>query len=189
MSGRLIYLLNVSADGFVETGDRSLEWSSVDDELHSWFNDQMGSLDATLYGRRIYELMAAHWPTAGDDPDTTATEREFARIWNALPKIVFSTTLTRVEHNSRLVRGDVGAILDEVRQEFPGEIGVAGPNLAGQFVQRGLVDEFRTVVHPVVLGSGTPFWPELDAPLKLRLVEQRQFTGGQELRSYVPADS
>lgn len=185
--GRLIYLLNVSVDGFVETRDHGLDWSSVDEELHTWFNDQMRSFDATLYGRRIYELMAAHWPDALDDPETNETERDFARIWNALPKIVFSNTLAHVEHNSRLVRGDVGAVLDEVRQEFAGEIGVAGPNLAGQFVRRGLVDEYRVVTHPVVLGSGTPFWPELEAPLRLELVDQRAFSGGQELRSYVPA--
>jgi dihydrofolate reductase len=62
-----------------------------------------------------------------------------------------------------------------------------GPNLAGQFVRRGLVDEYRLVVHPVVLGAGTPFWPDLDAPLPLRLVETRSFASGAELRSYVPA--
>ena len=68
-------------------------------------------------------------------------------------------------------------------------MGVAGPNLAGQFVRRGLVDEYRLIIHPVVLGAGTPFWPELDAPLSLRLVDRHEFSGGQELRSYVPASA
>ena len=88
-----------------------------------------------------------------------------------MPKIVFSTSLDRVEHNARLVQGDVGAVLEELRREFAGDIDMSGPNLAGQFVQRGLVDEYRLVVHPVVLGAGTPFWPDLDTPLPLRLVE------------------
>ena len=66
--GKLIYLLNISLDGFVETPDHRLDWATVDDELHTWFNDQMRTLDATLYGRRIYELMADHWPTAEADP-------------------------------------------------------------------------------------------------------------------------
>ena len=92
-----------------------------------------------------------------------------------MPKIVFSTSLDRVEHNARLVQGDVGAVLEELRREFAGDIDVSGPNLAGQFVQRGLVDEYRLVVHPVVLGAGTPFWPDLDTPLPLRLVETRSF--------------
>ena len=185
--GKLIYLLNVSLDGFIETKDHGLEWTTVDAELHAWFNEQTRALDATLYGRRIYELMAGHWPTAGADPSATDVEREFARIWNRMPKIVFSTTLERVEHNSRLVRGDVAEVLTELRRELRGDLDVAGPNLAGQFVRRGLVDEYRLVIHPVVLGAGTPFWPELEAPLRLRLTESRRFASGVELRSYVPS--
>ena len=185
--GKLIYLLNVSADGFIETREHSLEWTTVDEEIHTWFNDQMRALDATMYGRRLYELMAAHWPTGEEDPASTPAMREFARIWNPLPKIVFSSSLDHVEHNSRLVRGDVEPVLEELRREFDGDIGVAGANLAGQFVRRGLVDEYRVVVHPVVLGAGTPYWPELDAPLKLKPVAQHTFTSGAEYRSYVPA--
>ncbi|MDQ3689484.1 MAG: dihydrofolate reductase family protein [Chloroflexota bacterium] len=185
--GKLIYLLNVSLDGFIETPDHSLDWTTVDDELHTWFNDQMRALDASLYGRRLYEVMAAHWPTGEDDPAATDAMRDFARIWNPMPKVVFSTSLERVEHNSRLVRGDVGAALEGLRQEFKGDLGVAGANLAGQFARRGLVDEYRLVIHPVVLGAGTPFWPEFDAPLRLRLVETRAFASGAELRSYVPS--
>ena len=185
--GKLIYLLNVSLDGFVETPTHSLEWATVDEELHSWFNDQTRTLDATLYGRRMYELMAGHWPTAEADPSATDVERDFARIWNPMPKIVFSSSLERVEHNGRLVRGDVARVLEDVRREFEGDLDVGGPNLAGQFVRRGLVDEYRLVVHPVVLGAGTPFWPELDAPLRLRLIETQTFTSGVQLRSYVPS--
>jgi dihydrofolate reductase len=185
--GKLIYLLNTSLDGFIETTEHSLDWSTIDEEIHGWFNDQMRSLDATLYGRRLYEVMAAHWPTAEEDPSTTDVEREFARIWNPMPKIVFSSSLSSVEHNSRLVRGDVGQVLDEVRQEFDGDLGVAGANLAGQFVERGLVDEYRLVVHPVVLGAGTPYWPQLDRPLPLRLIETRTFTSGVTQLAYAPA--
>jgi dihydrofolate reductase len=185
--GKLIYLMNVSLDGFIETPDHSLDWTNVDDELHTWFNDQTRSLDASLYGRRLYELMADYWPTGEDDPSATDAMRQFARIWNPMPKIVFSSSLERVEHNSRLVRGDVGAVLEDVRREFDGDLAVGGPNLAGQFVRRGLVDEYRLVVHPVVLGAGTPFWPELDAPLRLRLVEAHTFASGAEARSYVPS--
>lgn len=183
----LIYLFNVSLDGFVETADHSLDWTIVDDELHTWFNERTRSLDASLYGRRLYEVMAAYWPTGEDDPAATDAMREFARIWNPMPKIVFSTSLDRVEHNARLVRGDVGVVLDELRREFDGDLAVGGPDLAGQFVRLGLVDRFDLVVHPVVLGAGTPFWPELDAPLRLRLIETRAFSSGVELKSYAPA--
>jgi dihydrofolate reductase len=185
--GKLIYLLNVSLDGFVETPDHGLEWTIVDEQLHTWFNEQTRSVDASLYGRRLYELMADYWPTAEDDPSTTDVEREFARLWKSMPKIVFSTSLERVEHNSRLVQGDVATVLADVRREFDGDLDVGGPNLAAQFVRRGLVDEYRLVIHPVVLGAGTPFWPGLEAPLSLRLVDTRTFDSGVELRSYVPS--
>jgi len=182
--GRLIYSLNVSLDGFVETPDHSLDWATVDDELHTWFNDQARTLGASLYGRRMYELMADYWPTADADPSATDAMRDFARIWNPMPKIVFSTSLDHVEHNSRLVRGDVGAVLGHLRREFDRDLDVGGPSLAGQFVRRGLIDEYRLIVHPVVLGSGTPFWPGLDVPLRVRLNETRPFASGAVLLSY-----
>ncbi|MGZ8475822.1 MAG: dihydrofolate reductase family protein [Candidatus Limnocylindria bacterium] len=185
--GKLIYLMNVSLDGFVETPDHSLDWSIVDEELHTWFNDQTRGVEASLYGRRLWEVMAAYWPTGEDNPSSTDVEREFARIWNAMPKVVFSTTLEHVEHNARLVHGEVGTILADLRREFDGDLGVGGPNLAGQFVRRGLVDEYRLVVHPVALGAGTPFWPDVEAPLHLRPVEKHVFSSGVELRTYVPA--
>jgi dihydrofolate reductase len=185
--GKLIYSLNVSLDGFAETVDHGLEWATVDEELHAWFNDQARGLDASLCGRRMWEVMAGYWPTGEDDPSATDAMREFSRIWKPMPKIVFSTSLDRVEHNARLVQGDVGDVLEGLRTEFDGDLDVGGPNLAGQFVRRGLVDEYRLVVHPVVLGTGTPFWPELDSPLRLRLTETRTFGSGAEFRSYVPA--
>ena len=185
--GKLIYSLNVSLDGFAATPEGGLDWATVDDELHTWFNDQAKALQASLYGRRMYELMAGYWPTGEDDPSATDATREFARIWKPMPKIVFSTSLEHVEHNGRLARGDVGAVLAELRHEFDGDLDLGGPDLAGQFVRRGLVDEYRLVIHPVVLGAGTSFWPALDEPLRLRLVETRTFASGAEVRTYVPS--
>jgi dihydrofolate reductase len=176
--GKLIYLMNVSLDGFVETPDHSLDWAIVDDELHAWFNDQMRELDASLYGRRLYEVMADYWPTAESDPAATESMRDFARIWNPMPKIVFSTSLTSVDFNSRLVTGDVGEELAKLKAEFDGNLDVGGPTLAAEFVRRGLVDEYRLVVHPVVLGAGTPFFPRLARPIGLRLIETRTFASG-----------
>ena len=188
MTGRLIYNLNVSLDGFVEDRDHGLDWATVDDELHGWFNEQTRSLDAEIYGRKLYETMAAYWPRGEDDPDATPIMREFARLWNAMPRVVFSTTLTSALPNHRIVQGDVAAVLEELRRDFDGDIGVGGANIAGQYVTRGLVDEFRLMVHPVVLGSGTPYWPALDRPLNLKLVDRHEFSSGVELRSYVPAE-
>lgn len=182
--GNLVYLMNVSLDGFVETLDHSLDWTIVDDELHEWFNDQSRAADAFLYGRRLYEVMSAYWPTAEADPSATDVMRDFARIWNATPKIVFSSSLRAVEGNSRLARGDAAEELERVRREFSGEVSVGGPTLAADFIRRGLVDEYRLVVHPVILGGGTPFFPSLDGPLDLRLVDMRRFASGAMYLGY-----
>lgn len=182
--GKLIYSLNVSLDGFVGTPDHSLDWANVDDELHTWFNDQARELEASLYGRRMYQLMAGYWPTVESDPEATDAMLDFGRIWLATPKIVFSTTLPSVDFNSRLVRGEVGDELARLRTEFQGDLDVGGATLASQFVRRGLVDEYRLLVHPVVLGAGTPFFPQLDTPIDLQLAETRTFDSGVTLLRY-----
>jgi dihydrofolate reductase len=176
--------MNVSLDGFVETPDHSLDWADVDEELHTWFNDQTRRLDASLNGRRLYELMAGYWPTAAADPRATEVAREFARIWAPMPKIVFSSTLESVDWNSRLVRGDVGEELARLRTEFDGDLDVGGATLASSFIRRGLVDEYCLLVHPVILGAGTPYFPTLDTPIPLHLVEERRFASGVTLLRY-----
>jgi dihydrofolate reductase len=182
--GKLIYCLNVSLDGFVETPDHGLDWTTVDDELLTWFNDRYRELDASLYGRRLYELMAAYWPGAPSDPAATPAELEFARIWAATPRVVFSSSLGSVEWNSRLVRGDVGEELARLRTEFDGDLEVGGPTLAASFIRRGLVDEYQMLVHPVILGAGTPFFPPLETPIRLRLIETRTFASGVQYLGY-----
>lgn len=176
--GKLIYLMNVSLDGYVETPDHSLAWAITDDEVLGWFNDHERAIDASLYGRRMYQLMNAYWPTAESDPAATPTTREYARLWNATPKIVFSRTIHEVEGNSRLATGEPADELERARREFSGDIEVSGPTLASAFVQRGLVDEYRLVVHPVILGAGTPFLPGLERPVNLRLTDIRRFASG-----------
>jgi dihydrofolate reductase len=185
--GKLIYLLNVSLDGFVETPDHSLDWATIDDELHSWFNERERNINASLYGRGLWETMSGHWPTAESDPSATETEREYARIWVNQPKIVFSSTLESVEGNARLVSGDIRDELAKVRQEFDGDLSVGGATLASAFIRAGLVDEYGLVVHPVVIGQGTPFFPKLDHSLQLRQVDSKRFESGVVYLRYVAA--
>jgi dihydrofolate reductase len=176
--GKLIYAMNVSLDGFVETPSHGLEWANVDEELHTWFNERAREVDASLYGRRMYELMAGAWPEVGRDAEAPSYMLDFARIWAETPRIVFSSTLESVSHNSRLVRGDEGEELQRLRAEFDGDLEVGGPTLAASFIRRGLVDEFRLLVHPVVIGTGTPFFPSLATPIRLRLTDTRRFDSG-----------
>ena len=181
---KLTYLLNVSVDGFIETPDHSLDWALVDEELHSWFNERTRGAAASIYGRRMYEVMTAYWPTAASDPDATPAMLEYAEIWGAMPKVVFSRTLASADHGFRLLRGDVGDELAKLRKEFDGEIEVSGPNMAAQFIERGLVDEYCLVVHPVILGAGTPFFPTLSTPIRLRQTASKRFESGVLAQTY-----
>src|SRR5690606_26654541 len=101
---KLIYLMNTSLDGYVEDANGSLDWATTDEETHQFFNDQEREFEVSLYWRRLYETMQPHWSTAEQNPDLPAVMKEYARIWNAIPKIVFSRTLDHVEGNATLMR-------------------------------------------------------------------------------------
>jgi dihydrofolate reductase len=171
---KLIYLMNVSLDGFIEGPNRELDWTHVDEETMSLFNDQQRGMDTLLYGRRLYEVMT-YWETAEADPSISEVEREFARIWKNSTKLVFSKTLEQVQGNARLVRGDIAGEITKLKRQPGKDLEIGGPNLASTVMQLGLIDEFRLVVHPVVLGSGTRFFPALADKIDLRLVETRAF--------------
>jgi len=176
--GRLIYSMSVSLDGFVETPSRSLDWQLVDEELHSLFNDHAREVTTSLYGRRMYELMMAYWPTAATDPSATPVEVEYAGIWRDIPRVVFSTTLERVDPNSRLVREDPASEVARLKAPQDVVMDVGGPTLAATLIRAGLIDEYRVFVHPVILGAGTPFFPALEDQIGLRLLETRTFSSG-----------
>ena len=176
--GRVIYSMNVSLDGYAAGPGGSLDWTVIDEEIHTWWNDQTRAADAVIWGRRVYELMVAYWPTAESDPAATPAMLEFARVTNPKPKVVFSTTLESATWNARVVRGDVGDVLAGLRKEFAGDLVLAGPTLAAQFVRAGLVDEYRLVVHPAIVGAGLPFFPDLEAPIGLRLIDEHRFASG-----------
>ncbi|MDX1993408.1 MAG: dihydrofolate reductase family protein [bacterium] len=181
---KVVYFLNMSLDGFIEDANGSLDWSSPDEELHRFFNEQEREFDFQLYGRRIYETMAAHWTTAHTDPSAPAYEIEYARIWQSIPKIVFSKTLEKVGANARLVRENIA---DEVRalKAQPGkDMVVCCAGLAASFMQLDLIDEYRPMIHPVVLGGGKPMFPALDKMIGLQLIETRRFGSGVVLLRY-----
>lgn len=173
----VIYLMNLSLDGFVEGPDGKFGWAYPDDEVHQFHNDVARDLGAFLYGRRMYETMAG-WQTADMNPSATAITREFARIWKEKPKIVFSTTLQAVGEHSRLVRGDIAAEVSTLKKQPGGALGVSGPGLAASLARHGLIDEYRLVFYPVLTGGGKPYFPQLGLVVRLRLLETRTFRCG-----------
>lgn len=176
--GKVVFLMNVSLDGYFEGPDHSLDWSTNDDELLGWFTERTRMFDAIVYGRRLFELMNGHWPTAGSDPSATGATVEYARAWNSREKVVVSNSIQEAPAGWRLTRGDPERILDELRRDFSGDLEIAGPTLAADFIRRGLVDEYWLVVHPVILGAGTRCFPDLERPAGLRLLETRTFSSG-----------
>src|SRR3954447_19994560 len=171
---QVIYSMGVSLDGFIAGPDGEIDWSAPDEELHRFHNQQTRELGAHLCGRRLYEEMV-YWETADRDPSAGEPELEFARIWQSLPKIVFSNTLERVEGNTRLVRDGVAEEGAKLKEQPGKDLAVGGAGLASSAMKLGLVDEFRLFVSPVVLGGGTPYFPALDERIDLELVETRTF--------------
>jgi dihydrofolate reductase len=174
---KLIYLMNVSVDGFVEGPDGKFGWTMPDEEIHRFHNEAARNMGAFLYGRRMYETMAV-WQTWGDDPSLPDYVAEFARIWRATPKVVFSSTLETVGEKCRLVKGDAAAEVGKLKQQPGGDLGVAGPGLATSLARLGLVDEYQLVVYPVIVGGGKSYFPGLDHELGLRLRETHAFKNG-----------
>jgi dihydrofolate reductase len=171
---KLIYSMTASLDGFIAGPDGEIDWSAPDEELHRFHNQRVRETGAQLCGRRLYETMT-YWETAEENPSISDYELEFARIWKALPKIVFSRTLEKVEGNARLVRDGVADEVAALKGRSDKDVAVGGAGLASTCIELGLVDEYRLFVSPVVLGGGTPYFPPLDQSLHLELVETRTF--------------
>lgn len=182
---RLIYSFLVSLDGFIEGPNRELDWHIIDEELHNFINDQQSEIGAELYGRRLYELMASYWPTADLDPSNPVYVIEFARIWKKMEKIVFSSTLERVEGNARLVRGNAIEEITRLKEQPGKALTIGGPGLASTAMRHGLIDEYQLYIQPVVLGNGTPMFPVLEDRKSLRLVETRIFGSGVVYLRYI----
>jgi dihydrofolate reductase len=171
---KLIYSFGVSLDGFIAGPDGEIDWGAPDEELHRFHNQQARETDTQLYGRRLYEVMR-YWETAEEQQSLTEHELEFARIWKETPTIVFSRTLETVEGNARLVRDGAAEEVARLKAQPGRDLAVGGAGLASTFMKLGLIDEYRLLVSPVVLGGGTPYFPALDERLNLELVETRTF--------------
>jgi dihydrofolate reductase len=181
---RLTFGMNLSLDGYIAAPGDDLGWSVPSDELFQWWSDRVKATDLALYGRRLWDTMSSHWPTADQQPDATAAEIEFARRWQDMPKVVFSSTTGAVDGNARLVTGDAVTEITRLKAEAGGAMDIAGATLAAAAMRAGLIDEYAIVTHPVLVGGGTPFFTSLDAWVDLNLLETRAFPDGVLLTRY-----
>nr|WP_277873013.1 dihydrofolate reductase family protein [Raineyella fluvialis] len=166
--------MSVSVDGFINDREGGLGWSVPSEELFRFHLARVREIGVELLGRRLYETMLV-WETDPSFPDDEF-EAEFAEVWSAIPKVVFSRTLDRVQGNARLATGTVADEVAAALAATDKDVEIGGADLAGQAIELGLVDELRIFRHPIVLGGGTPLLPPVATPIELDLVETRTFS-------------
>ncbi|WP_328889541.1 dihydrofolate reductase family protein [Streptomyces sp. NBC_00316] len=186
---KIILMMSVSLDGFIEGPGRTIDWHRVDDELHQHFNDELRAMGGFLSGRVTHELMAGFWPTADADPSHAGPVAEFAGIWRDMPKLVFSRTLERADWNTTVVRDVVPGEIMALKAQPGGDLSLGGAELAVAFRKHDLIDEYRVYVHPVLIGRGKPLFLPADAKSDLRLAGTRSFGNGVVLLRYLRADA
>jgi len=181
---KLIYGMNLTLDGYIAAPRDDIGWSVPSDELFQFWSDQLRATDLSFYGRKLWQTMSSHWPTADQQPDATPAEIEFARSWRDMSKVVFSSTIDKVDWNTRLVTGDAVAEITRLKAEDGGPMDIGGATLAGAAMRAGLIDEYVLATAPVLAGGGTPFFTTLDNWVNLNLVETRTLPGGVILTRY-----
>lgn len=174
---KLIYSLIMSLDGFVADRDGNFDWGEPDAEVHTFLNELLRPVGTHLYGRRLYEVMAA-W----EDPDAFAAEpdyvQDFAQLWKAADKVVFSRTLAQPStERTRIEREFDADAVRRLKTEAGQDLIIGGPDLAASAIRAGLVDEFQMFLSPLAVGDGKKFFPD-DVRLRLELLDERRFGNG-----------
>jgi dihydrofolate reductase len=176
---KVILSMMVSLDGFFEGPNKELDWHAWDDEMEKYADDLLSTVDAILLGRVAYQLFADYWPSAKDS---------ITPKMNNLPKIVFSKTLEKVEwKNSRLVKKNIAEEVSKAKQQ-PGKdlVLFGGAGIASTFIKLGLIDEYRIIVNPLVLGCGKPLFKDIKDRLNLKLLKTKTFNCGNVILYYQP---
>ena len=182
---KVIFFNLISVDGFFEGPNRELDWHNVDEEFNQIAIDQLDELDVLMFGRVTYEMMASYWPTDAaikDDPIV-------AEKMNSKAKIVFSKTLNQADwNNTRLVKGDIAAEVSKLKEQPGKDLAIFGSSdLGAALAQAGLIDEYRFMVNPVILGSGKTILHGLPSQLNLKLLMTRTLDNGNVMLYYAPA--
>jgi dihydrofolate reductase len=170
------YSMSLSLDGYIVGPDGGFDWTVPDAEVFRFWIDEIRGVGVHLMGRRLYETML-YWETADQERSLDDAELEWAALWKPLPKVVFSTTLSEVQGNARLASGGLAEEIQRLRAE-PGEgdIAIGGATLAAEAAALGLIDEYRVMVYPVLVGGGISYFPQRGRRVDLELLESRTFS-------------
>jgi len=181
---KIIFQNAISLDGYYEAPNREIDWHNVDAEFNDFAVSFLNTIDTLLFGRLTYQLMADYWPTTdGLKDDPVVAER-----MNSLSKIVFSKTMKKADwNNTRVFSGNIPDEINKLKQQPGKDIAIFGSSdLAVSFIPFGLIDEFRILVNPVILGNGKPLFKGLKERLKLKLLKTKTFNSGNVLLYYKP---
>ena len=180
---KLIYSAIGSLDGYVEDASGKFEWAAPDEEVHAFVNELERPIGTYLYGRRMYETMV-FWETVDPDGDWPAVAREFAAIWQAAEKVVYSRTLETVSSARTLIERELDPdAIERMKQSSGSDISIGGAELAGQAIAAGLVDELQLLLVPVLVGGGKRALPN-DVRARLELLDERRFQSGAVFLRY-----
>ncbi len=176
---KIIFGMNMSLDGFIEGPNKELDWSIADAELHDYYANLLNEADLIIFGRLTYQLMADYWPTAPSDPHTSPSERRFANALNPMRKIVYSKTLKNVDWNTQVMDKFDPLQIQALREQEGRPILIGGgASMANVFIEHGLVDEYRLMIHPVAIGRGKPLFGGITKPVYLELVSSQRLSSG-----------
>jgi dihydrofolate reductase len=180
---KLIYSAIASLDGYIEDPNGNFDWAEPDQEVHTFANDLQRRIGTELYGRRMYETMV-YWETAETLPDQPPFVQDFARIWRAADKIVYSTTLESTSSaRTRIERSFDPDAIRQLKTAAQRDITIGGPELAAHAINAGLVDEYQVFLTPIVVGGGKQFLPD-DVRVGLDLLDERRFGNGMVFLRY-----
>lgn len=175
--GTLVYAVITSLDGYVADEDGSFDWAEPDEEVHAFVNDLQRPIGTHLYGRRLYEVMVA-WESPELLGDASAAMRDFAQVWQAADKVVYSTTLESTSSaRTRIEREFDPEAVRAMKGSTERDLLVGGPDLASHALRAGLVDEVHLFLAPVVVGGGTQALPD-GLRINLELLDERRFGNG-----------
>ncbi len=183
---KLIYISPASLDGYIADGTDNLDWSAPDEEAFAFITELVRPIGTYLYGRKMYDTMAV-WETPEVIPGRTPAMLEFARIWQAAEKIVYSKSRETVSTpNTRVEREFEPQVVRELKAQSHRDISVGGPTLAAHAIRSGLVDEYHLLIFPALLGGGLRVLPG-NGHMRLDLLDERRFPSGMVYLRYVPA--
>ena len=174
---KLVYAAIASLDGYVEDKSGGFDWAAPDEQVHAFVNDLERPIGTYLYGRRMYETML-YWETVGTGAERAAVSRDFAKLWRAAEKVVYSRTLqTASSARTRIERGFDPAAIRKLKESATRDISVGGAQLAGEAMAAGLVDECHLFLSPVLVGGGKSALPD-KVGAQLELLDEHRFQGG-----------